>query len=198
MNQFSGLTRIEIAQGLSAQEFNISRIICLAMLAGALMFLFVILIFYQINLERTVEIPADYELDVMIYLFLFLSVVGYYVFIILPNFFLKPANLRKRLAQLPDQQPGQTMESSLRLLISLDRVFMVIRLAVLDAISIFGLVILFLAVIDGTVYEDSRWWLLTLPLLIQAGITFRFYVSREQMVSRLEKMARLLSGSAVG
>jgi len=198
MDHFSGITRIEIAQGLTAQEFNISRIISLALLAGALMFLLVILVFYQINVERAFEVPADYELDVFVYVLLFLSVVGYYVFIILPNFFLKPANLKKRIAQLPDQQPGQTVESSLRALISIDRVFMVIRLAVLDGISIFGLVILFLAVLDGTLYEDSRWWLLTLPLLIQAGITFRYYVSREQMIARLEKMARLLSGGAMG
>jgi|GEM_PF-2825990 len=198
MDHFSGITRIEIAQGLTAQEFNISRIISLALLAGALMFLLVILVFYQINVERAFEVPADYELDVFVYVLLFLSVVGYYVFIILPNFFLKPANLKKRIAQLPDQQTSHTTESSLRALISVDRVFMVIRLAVLDGISIFGLVILFLAVIDGTVYEDSRWWLLTLPLLIQAGITFRFYTSREQMIARLEKMARLLSGGAMG
>ena len=197
MEQFSGLTRIEIAQGLTAQEFNISRIISLAMLAGAFMFLLVILVFYQINLERAFEVPVDYELDVMIYLFLLLSVIGYYVFIILPNFFLKPANLRKRITQLPNQQTNLPMEESLRALISLDRVFMVIRLAVLDGISIFGLIILFLAVISGTVYEDSRWWLLTLPLLIQAVITFRFYISREQKIARLEKMARLLSGSTV-
>lgn len=197
MDQFSSITRIEIEQVLTAQEFNISRIISLAILAGAFIFFLVILVFYQINMERPFEAPADYELDVVIYFFLFISVVGYYVFLILPNFFLKPANLRKRIAQLPDQQSGQTMASSLQALISVDRVFMVIRLAVLNGISIFGLVILFLAVIDGTVYEDKRWWLLTFPVLIQAGITFRYFVSREQMIARLEKMARLLSGGTM-
>ena len=63
---------------------------------------------------------------------------------------------------------------------------MVIRLAMLEGITLFGLVALIQSVLSRIIYFNDNYWLLTLPLFILIWVVLINYISKEKIISRIE------------
>ena len=71
-------------------------------------------------------------------------------------------------------------------LITIERIYMIIRLAMLEGVSLFAMVILFLAVSNGELQSKPLLWLLVIPLIIQTLFTFKNYISKSSYIDRIE------------
>ena len=83
-------------------------------------------------------------------------------------------------------QKRNEIEDPVQKLFFLDRTLMVIQLALLEGVSILGMVVLFVSVMMGYIYTHSLLWLLVVPWLFQAIYTIQNFLSKEKYLDRIE------------
>jgi len=186
MEQFKSVTRFEIEKKLTSGHLRINRIISLALCAGAFLFLLVILFLYQKKTITQPELESISLINNLCLVFLLLVVVVYSTFLLLPKIFLKQENLKKQLLGVEYDQNNNKIDDPALRLISLDRTLMITRLAQLESITLFGLVVLMLSVLNGYIYVNDTLWLLTLPWFVMFGFTLTNYISKEKTIMRIE------------
>lgn len=186
MEQFKSVTRFEIEKKLTSGHLRINRIISLALCAGSFLFLVIILFLYQKKTITQPELESISLIHNLCLVFILLAVVVYSTFLLLPKIFLKQESLKKQLLGAEyDQNINKIDDPALRL-ISLDRTLMIIRLAQLEGVTLFGLVVLMLSVQNGYIYVNNALWLLTLPLFVMLGFTLTNYITKEKTIMRIE------------
>jgi hypothetical protein len=186
MEVYLSLSRYDIENQLSGGQLLISRVISLALTAAPLFILLVIFLFYLNNESTGIDYENSEFISILIYALAFIAIGAYGAFLFIPQFFLKPEYLRKRLSGEMRDQRKRRIEDPILKLLFLERTLMIIRLALLESISFLGMVILFLCVANGYVYYHSLLWLLVLPWLFQAIYTFQNYVPKEKYLDRIE------------
>ncbi len=70
-------------------------------------------------------------------------------------------------------------------LVFLDRTMMIMRLAMLEGLSLFALVILMISVLNGPIYTYGNFWFLVLPWVIQTIYILINYLSPEKYTERI-------------
>ncbi len=186
MDEFKNITRNDIEEKLTGEHLRINRIISLALCAGPLFFLLVIVFLYQKNLSSNVEISQDNIVEEMIIVLSVLAVGVYSFYFIFPNIFLKKANLVKQLSMPQMDKNNRLITDPVLKIIALDRTLMIIRLALLEGIALFSLVVLIQSLFIGVIYYNSNYWLLSIPVFIVIAVVFTNYFSKEKTVSRIE------------
>ncbi|MBN2426024.1 MAG: hypothetical protein JXR46_06605 [Calditrichaceae bacterium] len=193
MNNYPFITRSEIEQHISPALLRVNTIITLAILAGPFILLIGIIVIYQTgqNIGTADSIYGTFIFLIRIFvIYLFLL---YGAYIILPKFMLKSEFIKKRIS---DAEPGTPVETSvifLGKLTNFDRQFMIIRLALLEGASLFGMVLLFMAINNGPVESMPEIWLFVVPSLIQLIITIKEYLPKEKLIQRIEKYISILN-----
>ncbi|MBU2506940.1 MAG: hypothetical protein KJ799_09475, partial [Bacteroidetes bacterium] len=109
----------------------------------------VILFLYQSKIPADLEFTSSSVVDTLVFEFLFIAVGVYSGFLIFPKIFLKKGNINKHLAVVFMDQNNQILEDPVLKLIGLDRTMMIIRLAMLEGVTLFALVILIKSVLEG-------------------------------------------------
>lgn len=194
MQDYQPVSRQEIERGLSPEHVKIMRLISLALIAGPLIFLSMILYFYAQSAVS--ERPTmDFEfITTYIYVIIFITIISYTaVFVIFPKRFLKPESIKKKMTGFTLLHRDKTQDDKTIRLIIFDRVFMIFRLAPLEVVSLFGMMALFLSVTNGLLHEHAELWLLILPWLFQTYFTLAQYISKDKMIDRLEYYNQILS-----
>lgn len=187
MEGYLKLSRIDLEIKLSTQHVRVSQIINLAMLAGP--FIFIILTFIIFLKNKSLYIENTHNQDtiyLLIYVLIFLAVVIYSIFILYPRFFFKPDNLKKRLSRPFYDQTRKKIEDPITKLFILERILMISRLAMLEGVSLFGIVILFLAVSEGYMSTQSHLWFLLTPWFIQTAFVFINFPSKSRILDKIE------------
>ncbi len=186
MDEFQSITRFDIESKFSKQSLLVSRIISLAMIAGSSIFLCSIYFIYLKNQTTDLYPAPSQESSLFVLVLLILAFIIYSVLAVLPKFFLNSKKLKTRMAGVFHDEKGNTINDPVLKLISFERTYMIIRLAMMEGISLFAMVILFLAVSQGEIYQNSAFWLLVIPLLIQVWFTFSNYFSKEHYINRIK------------
>lgn len=186
MNDYLNLFRYDIKNKLSDGQLMVSRIISLAIAVGPVIFLLVILIIYLRNKHNLIDYEASDFINLLIYVFIIIAIGAYGAFLFIPQFFSKPEYLRKRFSKPILDQKRNEIKDPIQKLFFLDRTLMVIQLALLEGVSIFGMVVLFVSVVTGYIYTHSLLWLLILPWLFQAIYTVQNFISKEKYLDRIE------------
>jgi hypothetical protein len=186
MEKYQSISRFDIDDKLSVEQLRISRTICFAMVAGVLIFLLLILFLYY-----TQEINNDLRINES-YVFILknimpiIALIIYSVFLLFPGFFLKPENIRKRLAQVMYDQNRKKIDDPVEKLIIFDRLYMVLRMAMLEGVSLFGMVVLLQAVTNAYIKDNPILWLWILPFFILAVFGFKNYLHKDSYIERIE------------
>ncbi len=186
MEEFKNITRENIEEKLLGENLRVNRIISLAICVGPLLFLTVIIFLYQKNLSSDADILQNNVVDEMIMVLLVVALGVYTFFFFFPKIFLKKENMLKQLSSTSVDKNNQLITDPVLKIIILDRTLMIIRLAMLEAISLFGLVILIQSVLSGIIYHNNNYWLLTIPSLILIMVVLSNYISKEKTISRIE------------
>ncbi len=185
MDEYKRVTIEQIEAGLVGEPLRMNRIMSLALVMGTTLFLAVVLYIYQKNLSSDIEISYN-AVDELIVVFLILALIIYPTFLIFPKIFLKGNKLEAKLLSSTLSLNNISTTDPVINIISLDRTMMIIRLAMLEGVALFGLVALMLCVNSGLIYHNDNYWLLVIPLFIQAIATSSF-VSKEKIISRIER-----------
>ena len=121
----------------------VSRIISTAMVVGPTFFLLFIIVIHSKGQKSDISLNAISDVNAFIYVLIALGLCVYASFLILPKFFLSHQNLKKWMSKDFRDPQGNNIDDPVMKLIMFDRMFMIIRLAMLEGISLFAIVILF-------------------------------------------------------
>lgn len=185
MSEYQSISRMDIESKFTSNSLKVSRTISLTMFVGAFLFFIINLYLNLITKKPEGLINSGTTLDIHIYTLLILGFIVYTVFIFAPKVFLSKKYLIKKLSNKMYDENKREITDPVIKLITIERIYMIIRLALLEGISLFAMVILFLAVSNGDIYSSSLLWLLVIPLIIQAVVTFKSYISKTNYIDRI-------------
>lgn len=193
MEEFQSTGRMDIENSLSKEHLRISRIISITMVIGVLFLFFIILYFYSASENQVDTLPKTDDVAFFSNIILIITIVDYIIFLIFPRFFLTRKNIQNRLVQLAFDKNNKKTENPVIKLIIFDRIYMIIRLAMLEGVALFGMVVLYLSVTNGELFFRPLLWLWVIPGIILVFFIFQNYLFKESYVDRIENqiLARL-------
>jgi hypothetical protein len=188
MEELLKLNKEDIAKNLKPQSLRTIQIIQFAIIIGPLLFFGVCLLLHAMGKGSPAGEP---ELEMLMLPITGLMFLGSLVAVgFVPNLILKPDSLAGRAAGMA----GDPVEWAL----SIHRVVVIIRMALLEGAALFGLVVLLLAVMGGRLFEYPILWLSTLPLLVHVACGLITFPSKNSVVefidTRIVKPLRRRSG----
>ena len=186
MEEFQSITRFDIESKLTNKILNVPRIISSAMLAGVMIFLLVIIYLNSSRLDENIVLPEFSQTGTLIYVLIFAALSVYTAFLYVPKFYLNPRYLKDRLSKSLKDKQGNPITDPIEKLLNIDLTFMIIRLAMLESIALFAMVILFLSVSEGRLDSEPSLWLLVIPFAIQAVFTLNNYLPKGRYIDRIE------------
>jgi hypothetical protein len=184
MDEYKYISRFDIEEKLTGQHFKINIIISSALLMGTFIFLLIVILMYHLKEGGTPEQQSLELIDIMIIVFCVITLSVYLFVGLFPKIFLRRDNIIRLLKALSIQEQDKNDAPEIRL-IGIDRTLMIIRLAMMESVTLFGSVILMLAVLDSVIYSNEALWFLALPFLVQLLFTINNYFSKEKAVERI-------------
>jgi hypothetical protein len=151
---------------------------------GTFIFLLIVILMYHLKEGGTPEQQSLELIDIMIIVFCVITLSVYLFVGLFPKIFLRRDNIIRLLKALSIQEQDKNDAPEIRL-IGIDRTLMIIRLAMMESVTLFGSVILMLAVLDSVIYSNEALWFLALPFLVQLLFTINNYFSKEKAVERI-------------
>ncbi len=186
MSEYQSITRMDIERKFTSNNLKISRVLSLSMVFGTFLFFLTDLYLYLISGTPDDLLISESSITIHIYTLLVLGVIVYSLFIFAPKLFLNKKYLINKLTNKMYDENRREITDPVLKMITVERIYMIIRLALLEGISLFALVVLFLAVSNLEVHANPLLWLLVVPLIIQAGFTFKNYFSKDSYLDRIE------------
>ena len=173
------LTREDIDRNLDPGRLRLAQILQFALTAGPVSFLGVVL------LIRFTAGPAEAVADSPTRLLLMvlgpLAVANYALAVFLDRLILAPDKLQARLPAQDD--PAGWVGA----MMNQHRTLLIIRMAVLEAASFYGLVIVLVGATDGSLAQQPSLWLGVLPTVIQLLFSVATFPSRSNLVQFLDQ-----------
>lgn len=187
MEEFYGLNRMELESKLPDEQIRITQIICLAMMIGVFMFM-AILIFMYFQNENINNNYADYDTSsVFSVVLVIIAGIVYTMFNVIPKIIFSPEKIKQRLSQgIPTYQEMVVSDPVIRLLL-LHRAQMIIKMAMLEGVALFGLVNLFYFITDGTIYTNNNYWLVLIPAFIMFVYIIINFPTKQKIAEQIEK-----------
>ncbi|MDP3149230.1 MAG: hypothetical protein Q8N83_08910 [Ignavibacteria bacterium] len=191
MDAYKNITSREIEAKLNDGDMRGNRIISLAMLGGSFFFLLIIIILSQKNASVETATRMVGDPNIFLIVFIALGFIVYSMFMVFPKIFLKKENLMKLLSATNEDGDQNNIVDPVTKIIGIDRTLMIIRLAQLEGITLFGLVILMMNVSEKNIFENPTNWIFLLPLFFQLIYVLNNCITTEKTVARIE--ANILS-----
>ncbi len=185
MKEYLSITKYDIEKKLSNELLRISRIISSAMVVGPTLFLFFIIFLYLKSDSLAGDEYNALDINIFSTIVLVIAILNYTAFFIFPIFYLKPKNVLNRLSQIADQSRNKIDDPVIKLIL-FDRIYMIIRLAILEGVALFGMVILFQAVSGGQINENPNLWLWIIPIIVLGIFVLNNYISKDKYIERIE------------
>lgn len=184
MEIFKSLSRYDIEQSLTADQVRITQIILVALFASTILFLIPISV---INSTKAYPIvtPGISDFAQLYMYFVIVFAAAAYIFIyFFPALFLTIPAITKRLQTAGAQENKRQAASYL---INMDRQFRIIQNAILEGVSLFAIVGIFLELTQSEYQIAGDIWLLTIPIAIHAFILFSNFPTKENILNRIDK-----------
>jgi hypothetical protein len=186
MDELLKLYPEDVKQRIDPKQVRLAKVLCAALTLGPLVFLAVVLF---IPIGAIPMEQGDTELSREV-LWLMLGMLGILtlaegVFLVfLPTFVLAPVRLLPRAKRALDPGKGQ-FKDPVAWMLSLHRLVLVMRAGILEGLSLFGVVVLFLARQTGFIQSDPLLWLSLVPLLILVVYQVATFPSSDSMAEFL-------------
>jgi hypothetical protein len=185
MEEYQNISKTDIEDTLSGDILKINRIVFSALLIGPFLFLLIVIYLYQQKEAASPDLQSAELIEIMIIIFFILAVSIYSFVLLFPKIFLRKENTLKILSSQALLLEKQGIKEPVLNLIGVDRTLMIIRLAMMEGVTLFALVILMLSVLNNTIYVNEAYWLLVIPWLIQFIFTLNNYFSKDKAVERI-------------
>ena len=187
MDEITQLSSADLEMSISNQDIRISQVIAGAMFIGV--FAFCAIVFFMYSKTDPSLIPEEVTDGSPVPLFslilIGLTIIMYFLAFNLLRIIHSPEKLKSILSG-PMNGPNGPITDTVQKLIALNRIRMIIRLAMLEGVALFGVVALFIAVQDGTIYTDQKYW----GLLIPAGLFFLYIYAnfpfKQRVIDQIE------------
>ena len=187
MEEFLSLSKSELESKLPDQEVRISQIINLAMMAGVIIFSMIILYMYSaLNSDDYYFNPETSISPLLVKVLIIIGLINYSLLYIIPKFIFSPQSIKNRLSGTVITKQGDPLTDSISKLIYLHRTYMLIQIAILEFVALFGLVILFISIQEGLIYSDSDYWLLFVPAIIMILYIIKNFPTKQKMAEQIE------------
>ncbi len=193
MQSLANISRHELEAKISNSWIRTMQMLYIAMALALAVMITVVAVFYTLAKERPMpEEPVNsLSLQYMVLALIFVALLEYMLFIILPKMRLAMGGTSLLSANL------QNFTDRIPLLLSIYRSTAVIRLALLEGVAVFGLLIVLVAVTQFSIYTQSAYWLCLTPSVIFFAYIYLFFPTRERVIFYFENnfLNRAESGS---
>ena len=165
---------------ITVKDITPIQVITFALNAGAIVFLIVTLYLYFSNPNAPSEIPEGSSyLDLMLYIMLFVFIVSIFT----SKIFSKRVLLGKMDSAYENIDIKASTEKNSLLVFNTHHI---IKLAILEGSTLFGLVVLLYAALNGMLNSFSPYWLGLLPLIYFLFISFTTFPTKEKIIEVLK------------
>lgn len=170
MHALAGISSTDFEAVLTPAELRISQAIQGAMGAGVMALFMVVVVLYMIT---EVQIPATGEAAQFIKLMSLINVIVaisiYGVSTLVERAQFKTARLGEHLKHGSRDAQGDMLDDTARQCLYIIRSATIIRLAMYDAIALFGIVVCILAVLNGVLQTYPIYWLNALSSVLMVA-----------------------------
>jgi hypothetical protein len=175
------LTSAEFSNALTDQNLQITRIVHAAVMVGPLIFLIVVLTFsFQQGLEPR---PGSSEFELMNILTIvhgIFAVLGLLMVQFLSGLLFSPDRVKQGAESL-------TVEMLAAKCVTLQRSAGILRLAMLEGVSVFGLAVCFIGVINHVMQAEPAYWFNAASSGLFLIYAARLFPTRENLVEWFER-----------
>ncbi|MBL7996790.1 hypothetical protein JNM05_15595 [bacterium] len=184
MNSLSEVTLSEFQTALTPQNVRVIQIIQGAIGLGVVMFMGVVLFVYS---SQTMSVDAriandDYDLINLLTLAHIMIAAGVYtVARVVFNLLLSSSVLRNGVTKVMKDGQGRVIDSPAEKILAIIRSAIIVRLAMLEAPALFGLVICLIGTFNGTIQETPSIWLNAITSLILIGFVILTFPNKEHI-----------------
>jgi hypothetical protein len=180
MTTLSLLTRTHLENALTPTELRATKIVRIALMSGILPFYFVIILLYLQN-GHAGMVQTDTSLMGTLSLihacFALIAAGG--------AFYLPKIQMRKEY--LSRAAAGLSVEKIAAKAVQLHRASTVMMMAPIEGAAFFGGAICMIGVVDGTMGQETAYWLNTLSGVVLVGIGLLTFPTRENVLGSLER-----------
>ena len=192
MEEIKNITRSKIEESIKEEFFSINKKISLMMAIGPSIYFFIVYYLYTKN-EPIETFNSSYSnIDSLTIVFASIIMTAYIMFFIVPKNFLNKSKIELELNSYREDQFKRKISDPVVKLLGLDRTLMIIKLALLEAPSLAGLVFITQKILNHSIYNYPLYWLFTIPLLILIFIVFTNFISKEKLILRIEEMINIV------
>jgi hypothetical protein len=176
------LTSAQFSEALTRESLQITRVIQAAIMTGPLIFLLVIVAF---SFQQSSEIrPAGSDFELMNVLSMVHGVLALLA-LMLSQFLSGAMFSLNRLQQRPE---GLTTEMLAARCIASQRAAIIARLAVMEGVSLFGLAVCFVGVMNHVVQTEPSYWFNAASAVIFIMYAAAVFPTRENLVEWFERV----------
>lgn len=187
MNSLSEVTLPEFQSALTPQNIRVFQIIQIAIGLGVVMFMGVVLFVYssQTGSMNPAIMKDDYDLIKVLTLAHIMIAAGVYTIArVVFNLLLGPSALQSGVTKAMKDAQGRIIESPAEKILIMIRSAIIVRLAMIEAPALFGLIICLIATLNGTIRETPLIWM----NMITAWILIGFVILTLPGKGRLEEL----------
>ncbi len=184
MNSLGEVTLSQFQSILTAQNIRIFQIIHGAIALGVAAFMGVVLFLYSTQTAPTEsgDLKDSYDLiKILTLAHIMIAAAVYTVSRVVFNLLLGPSAWKDGTVKTFKDSQGRTVTDPAEKILAMIRSALIVRLAMLEAPALFGLVICLLAITNGTIYHTSIIWLNAITALILIGFVIRTFPNKERL-----------------
>ena len=184
MNSLTEVTLTQFQSALTAQNIRVFQIIHGTIALGVAAFMGVVFFLYSTQgaTGDSRDLKDAYDLIKVLTLAHIMLAAGVYtVARVIFNMLLGPSALQGGMIKEIKDTQGRIITNNGEKILAMMRTALIVRLAMLEAPALFGLVICLIAVTNGTIYQTSLIWLNAVTALILIGFVILTFPSKEKL-----------------
>lgn len=184
MNSLSEAAPSEFQSALTPQNIRVFQIIHGAIALGVIMFMGIVFFLYssQSAPSGPRELKDAYDLIKVLTLAHIMLAAGVYtVARVVFNLLLGPSALQGGLIKEIKDAQGRIITNNGEKILAMIRSALIVRLAMIEAPALFGLVICMIGITNGTIYETPSIWLNGITACILIGFVILTFPNKERL-----------------
>ena len=186
MKSLGGFSKTELHEKITVQEVKSFQLINIAMAAWIILFAAITIFLSKSTTIENAAVDGLPNFPILNFALIIIALLTYSTVYILPQILFTPSRLEKRFSNpFYNAQRNEIIETAAKL-IQLYRTQMIVRLALLEFVSMFALTLLFVSTMNGAAGNRPLVWLLLTPAFIQLMYTYKTFPTKENIAEFID------------
>ncbi len=176
MELFKNLSRQKLEEELTPEMLKPLQIIFLALTSGIIIFFLIVLYVFLNNSPDESQMYYDTEVDNIL-------LITFVVFFIVIMFMSKI--FPEKLFEAGNEQSEnilKTDDSDVKKAVSILTTYFIIRLSMMEGVTLFGLIILLITALSGALHVNLIYWIGIIPMFIFIGFSISSFPTKEKII----------------